>query len=382
MEDSCKQHKQERALRAVQLAAISGFLDDNRSLQGSCHTLCNSCREYVPLQCLMIGLKVPPTLLAMFWPDLLRVGGEGASRVLPPRRVLKVNWRFKDPDTKKQDTEEKKVERGPVTACDVDMSKVRWPEGVNTINLIRFNRPVDNVVWPDSLEMLSFHVPWVEFSRTHYVSERYGIFNQPLDGVTFPADLREIFLGMHFKQCIAGVTWPEGLERLSMPGFNQPIHDVQWPSGLKSLEFIEPYELEKRDSSREVRWQYEDLGFNQPLGTFLPTSLNKLWLSDTFEQSLLGVTWPSGLAVLGLGIRVTAELIDGVAWPPYLRKMVYAGPSYDVQNVPRGCEVVTAGTYADSDVGSAEIDDHWNEDGWQGEDLDDNYDSPMSDFSL
>ncbi|CAN0110915.1 unnamed protein product, partial [Laminaria digitata] len=120
-----------------------------------------------------------------------------------------------------ENTKEETVERGPETACTIDMSKLRWPEGLKNLFLVHFNRPVDGAFGPDCLQVLAFHIP----SRLAYVDGTMGIFNWPLDGVTFPADLRELFLGNSFNQPIAGVAWPEGLERLSMPGFNRPIHD-------------------------------------------------------------------------------------------------------------------------------------------------------------
>ncbi|CAM9184794.1 unnamed protein product, partial [Laminaria digitata] len=130
--------------------------------------------------------------------------------------------------------EEENVKNDPVHACYMDMSKVRWPEGVQEVFLWGFNRRIEGVAWSDSLEVLSFHmfVPGVG-----KIMHPYGItgnFNTSLDGATFPAGLRVISLGIEFDQPIDAVAWPEGLERLSMPGFDQSLQNVQWPPGLKT----------------------------------------------------------------------------------------------------------------------------------------------------
>lgn len=98
MEDSVEQHNQKRALQAVQLAAITGFLGDNRGLEGSCLAICNACREFVSWQNLKVTDQVPPTLLAMLLPVGLHAEGTGTSRILLPGLVLRLNWSFYDPE--------------------------------------------------------------------------------------------------------------------------------------------------------------------------------------------------------------------------------------------------------------------------------------------
>ncbi|CAN0159633.1 unnamed protein product [Laminaria digitata] len=106
-----------------------------------------------------------------------------------------------------------------------------------------------------------------------------------------------------------------------------------------------------------------NVGFDQPLGTFLPVSLQILWLSDTFDQSLRGVVRPSVLALLGLGAAVTAEAIDGVKWSPSLRRLVLSS-RVDVEDSPRRWKVKkTIGqAFYDSDIEHLEGDlDSWND---------------------
>ena len=247
-----------------------------------------------------------------------------------------------------------------------------------------FNRPIDKVMWPDCLEVLSFHSPSRTFRTEQFESEDMGIFNMPLDRVTFPAGLREIFLGSKFNQPITGVAWPERLELLSMPGFNQPILDVRWPSGLKTLEFVKPYHFEHRQSLEPIPSGRQNGSFNQPLGKFLPTSLETLWLSDAFDQPLHGVTWPSKLAVLGLGTEISPESVDGVAWPPSLRKVVYSEEMLCIRNAPPGCEVVSYNPlgFSGSDQDDEHSEDQWDIDNYeQYADHDyDNFDCDEGDY--
>lgn len=326
MEDDSGEQGHERAVRAIQLVAMSGFVKDNMRLQESCLALCNSCREYIPLEFfLRICLEGPSTLLAAVWPEHLCVEADASSKILPPKRVRKVYWTFDDPGTYCRDVPTKTEEElAEVTACNVDMGKVRWPDGVREIHLSIFNRPVDEVVWPDGLELLSLCSPY----HGNYRCQEPDNFDRTLDGVTFPAGLREIWLGLKFDQSIDNVTWPEGLELLSMPGFNRPIRNVRWPPGLKTLYFLGSQDVRRRQSQEPWadRWypSSESRSFNQPLDTFLPMSLETLWLSDDFNQSLGDVTWPSGLAVLALGTRVSpmSVSLDEVEWPSSLRKLI------------------------------------------------------------
>ena len=194
-----------------------------------------ACREYIPLEFFVrICPEEPPTLLAAVWPERLCVEADISSKVPPPKRVRKVYWTFDDPGTYCRDAPTKREEESAnVTACSIDMSKVRWPDGVREIYLSIFNRPVDEVVRPDGMELLSLCSPY----HDHYGCQVPDHFNRPLAGVTFPAGLREIWLGLQFNHSIDNVAWPEGLELLSMPGFDRPIRNVRWPPGLKTLYF-------------------------------------------------------------------------------------------------------------------------------------------------
>lgn len=145
---------------------------------------------------------------------------------------------------------------------------------------------------------------------------------------------------------------------------------------LSTLEF-KSYQFETRDFSDEIPWDRQYVGFDQPLGAFLPMTLETLWLSDTFNQSLGGVTWPSGLAVMGLGTNLTEESVDGVEWPPSLRKLVISSNVRVIQDAPPSCEVVVVEPYGDSDRSGSDY-DQWCSDDFMHRLEKDNLDSSSS----
>lgn len=63
-------------------------------IRTSCLSLCNGCRERVPVQRLRISRFVPPSILAIAYPSFQQAGTEDSSRVVPPRSVLSVHWTF------------------------------------------------------------------------------------------------------------------------------------------------------------------------------------------------------------------------------------------------------------------------------------------------
>lgn len=245
---------------------------------------------------------------------------------------------------------EKTIERGPGAACSFGMlRKIRWPECLEKIFLVGFNQPMTGTIGPESLRVLAFHIPSEVTEGNYYVFGTRGIFNMPLDRLKFPSGLRELFLGHNFNQRIDSIAWPDGLQRLSMPGFNQPIHDVKWPPGLKTLEFIQPGEIERREFLDHLPWDRQEWGFDQPLETFLPMSLETLLLSDNFNQPLQSVTWPSKLAVLGLGAELLEDSLTAVQWPRTLRKIVSSDSGFDVRDAPPGCYVLRLDEYEGSE---------------------------------
>ncbi|CAM9534730.1 unnamed protein product, partial [Sphacelaria rigidula] len=83
-----------------------------------------------------------------------------------------------------------------------------------------FNQPITKVVWPSSLQQLTFGTN----------------FNQPIEGVEWPASLQQLKFGADFNQSIKGMTWPASLQQLTLDfAFNQPIARVAWPASLQHL---------------------------------------------------------------------------------------------------------------------------------------------------
>ncbi|CAM9454596.1 unnamed protein product [Laminaria digitata] len=248
----------------------------------------------------------------------------------------------------------------------IDIGDVQWPEGTKQLALRTCNRRLDAMPLPEGLEKLWFGQPTPTLSMTS-CRMCFDIFNMPLDGLVFPCCLREMFLGNRFNQPIEGVAWPGGLERLSLPGFNQSIRDAKLPPGLKALEFVSPstmmlwehmVTLGSRTSDsilldREVL-HFTVVGnsngghgkFNQPLGTTLPPGLETLWLSNDFVQPLDDVSWPSGLVSLGLAFDFQLYCYpESVTWPSNLRELFVVNKPDHKISYPQGSGVTILNTF-------------------------------------
>ncbi|CAN0464236.1 unnamed protein product [Ectocarpus sp. 12 AP-2014] len=341
-----EEHMRDRALRALHFAVVSGFVKDYRATQESCLGLCNACREGVPVERMLIGEGVPQTRVAMVFPSVVQAQREAEippTRVLQPRRVLRLKWTFRTNAWWTESTEE--IPNSPVGASsvgNVDLSEVQWPEGIKEVHLLSFDEEVEGVAWPKGLECLSFCALRLRCGPSGFANR--GSFNRSLVGANFPSGLREIFLGDAFDQPIEDVVWPHGLERLSLPGCNQPIDNVRWPPALKSLEFSPPSQIclrEDPNTRLDVLELHRDR-FNSRF-TNLPASLEALWLGNNFCQSLEGVNWPSGLVTLGLGSSFTG-LNGGVSWPPNLQNL-YLVNEMDWLEYPKSCIVTIVKDY-------------------------------------
>ncbi|CAM9412402.1 unnamed protein product [Ectocarpus fasciculatus] len=350
-----EEHMRDRALRALQFAVVSGFVKDYRATQESCLGLCNACREGVPVERMLVGEGVPQTRLAMVLPNAVQAQQEAEippSRVLQPRRVLRLKWTFRSDAWWTETTEESPNSwAGAPSVGNVDLGEVQWPESIKEINLLLFDKEIEGVPWPEGLECLSFCALRLSCGPSGFAYR--GSFNRSLHGANFPSGLREIFLGDAFDQPIEDVLWPHGLERLSLPGFNQPIDNVRWPPALKSLEFSPPSQIclrEDPNTRLDVLELHRD-HFNSPFTT-LPASLKTLWLGDSFCQSLEGVNWPSGLVTLGLGSSFTG-LSAGVSWPSNLENL-YLVNEMDWLEYPVSCMVTIVKDY---DTESQSFDD-------------------------
>lgn len=187
------------------------------------------------------------------------------------------------------------------------LGRVVWPPSLKELTLSRiFNRPIADVRWPDSLKRLTFN--WS--------------FDQSMEGITLPPSLQELNLSHLFNQPIAGVTWPKSLKSLIFQGgtFNQPINKVAWPPRLKSISFGHH--------------------FNQPLAeASWPSSLKYLSLGVNFNQPLQDVVWPPRIHKLGFPATLKDEHLAGVAWPESLQELVFSEPDptgdgHKIQRIP------------------------------------------------
>jgi hypothetical protein len=111
-------------------------------------------------------------------------------------------------------------------------------------------------------------------------------FDEPVDRVTWPTYLVEIFFGNSFNQAIEKVTWPTSLERLSFGNvFDQGVVGVCWPRSLKHVKFGK--------------------SFNHPVvGVAWPPFLEGIEFGTSFDKELDGVVWPPNFQNLSLGFDV------------------------------------------------------------------------------
>ena len=275
--------------------------------------------------------------------------------------MVSIHWTFLDAyilslldGTKAQIVQETSDATDLVVVGHVDLSQVQWPPGTREVALLgNFNRSLDDVPWPSGLERLWFGEPNRPSLQTYRISD---IFDKPLDGVTFPYGLREIFLGDCFDQPIEGIAWPGGLERLSLPGFNHSIRDVQWPPGLKALEFLSPSTIRLWQDGGPAAEDFIVFQFgiskgyasssppgygcfNQELGSTLPPSLERLWLSSTYDQPLDGVACPNGVATLGLPFHSWSYNFSRITLPSSVKTLFSVDKVNRAIRLPEGAEV-------------------------------------------
>ncbi|CAN0298903.1 unnamed protein product [Ectocarpus fasciculatus] len=100
------------------------------------------------------------------------------------------------------------------------------------------------VVWPPSLKRLVFPlkmprstVPvWQQLWLRDTWNRPIDTWNRPIHNVVWPASLQQLSFGWSFNQPILGVMWPASLQHLSFgDAFNQPIVGVTWPASLQQL---------------------------------------------------------------------------------------------------------------------------------------------------
>ncbi|CAN0050594.1 unnamed protein product [Pylaiella littoralis] len=171
---------------------------------------------------------------------------------------------------------------------------VVWPASLQRLSFGRFfNQPIAGVVWPASLRQLSFrngsmfadtfnhlpaHLPASHCCGSSTQEDLVGSkFNQPIVGVVWPASLQQLSFGRFFNQPIVGVVWPASLQTLSFgKNFNQPIDAAVWPASLRHLSFGDD--------------------FNLPVvGAAWPDSLQTLSFGKKFNQPIAEVVWPASL---------------------------------------------------------------------------------------
>lgn len=83
------------------------------------------------------------------------------------------------------------------------------------------NRPIDNIVWPETLRELNFIGP---------------LFNYPIDRTPLPRDLEVLKLGGGFNQPLEDIAWPQGLQRVDLGhSFERSMERAVWPKSLRKV---------------------------------------------------------------------------------------------------------------------------------------------------
>ena len=60
------------------------------------------------------------------------------------------------------------------------------------------------------------------------------MFNQQIHGVVWPDSLQKLTFGRDFNQPIDDVVWPPSLQQLTFgDNFNQPVVNVVWPARVR-----------------------------------------------------------------------------------------------------------------------------------------------------
>lgn len=106
------------------------------------------------------------------------------------------------------------------------LTSILFPHCCDGSNLLfPWHGPLDGVIWPDALQVLSFG----------------GFrFNQPIHVTPLPKGLQVLKLGEAFDQPLDNVVWPKGLKEVDtgwqFSGRKSPrLADVVWPSSLREM---------------------------------------------------------------------------------------------------------------------------------------------------
>ncbi|CAN0290720.1 unnamed protein product [Scytosiphon promiscuus] len=215
--------------------------------------------------------------------------------------------------------------------------RVALPESLRQLTFgDSFNQSAKDIMWPSSLQQLTFGE---QFDRpiegvvwpTSLQRLTFGYdFNRPLVGVVWPTSLQQLTFGKWFDQPIREVVWPASLHRLTFADdFDQPIEGVAWPTSLQQLTFGMDFNQPLQGVVWPAILQELTLGydFNQPIeGIKWPTSLQQLTFDVLFNQPIHQVAWPNSLRQLSLG-ETFNQPIEGVNWPTSLEELVF-GSTY------------------------------------------------------
>ncbi|CAM9276007.1 unnamed protein product [Ectocarpus sp. 4 AP-2014] len=118
---------------------------------------------------------------------------------------------------------------------------------------------------------------------------------------------------------LSEVQWPEGTREIFLILFDKTIEGVAWPEGLECLSFC-ALRLYCGHSPFETSGT-----FNRSLvGANFPSGLREMFLGEEFDQPIEDVAWPYGLERLSL--PGCDQPIDDVGWPQALKSLESDSP--------------------------------------------------------
>eukprot|EP00434_Breviolum_minutum_P001192 symbB.v1.2.001043.t2/scaffold56.1/size371842/14 len=178
---------------------------------------------------------------------------------------------------------------------------------------VEFDQPLEHVILPRDLKSLNLgngfdqsvkHFPPMPVGLQHLTFGEK--FNQTLEGISLPKLLQSLTLGGSFNQCLDKVNLPCKLQSLTFGrSFNQSLHHANLPSSLQYLEFGH--------------------AFNQSLANLLPSSLQSLTLGREFRLHLEDVTpFPFELQTL---------MVLGSSFDQSFERLIKLGSSLPLQKL-------------------------------------------------
>ena len=192
----------------------------------------------------------------------------------------------------------------------IDLSLVIFPESIKKIRLEFFNQDLDNIYFPEKLEILNlgnlFNKPLNSLSRYKYLKQLYlgYSYNRHFHiNDCLPDSLEEIVFGRRFNKSIDNIIWPSNLKYLRFGDkFNQKIDETKFPKKLEILIFGDYFNQTIDHENKSYLPNKLELlsfgrNFNQPI-YYLPATLEILELDEKYDYHLTNISVTPHLEII------------------------------------------------------------------------------------